>query len=235
MPTTQIPHHIAIIMDGNRRWARQHKLKMMTGHERVANQVIEELVERCIDHGVAYLTFWAFSTENWKRDEAEVMGLMNIFRQAFSKNAERLHKKGVRLNAIGDLSKFPTDIQQNVHKWIADSRKNDRITVTFALNYGGRDELLRATRQVAAQVLAGEVTVEDMTEDLIASKLDTAGLPDPDLLIRPGGEQRLSGFLPWQMTYTELYFTPILMPDFGAAELDKAIEEYGQRQRRFGA
>lgn len=224
---TSLPKHVAIIMDGNRRWARQHKLAALQGHEYVANQVIEALVKHCIKRGIPYLTFWAFSTENWRRDPVEVQGLMNLFRQAFQKSAQKLHEQGIRLRAIGDLSRFPDDIQENVAEWLAKSKNNQKITVTFALNYGGRDEVVRAVNQLLS---AGK----KFTTQNLDCYLDTAGLPDPDLLIRPGGEKRLSGFLPWQTVYTELYFTDVLMPDFGPEELDKALAEYAQRSRRFG-
>jgi undecaprenyl diphosphate synthase len=215
-------------MDGNRRWAKQHGLEILRGHEYVANKVIEPLVERCIERGVKYVTLWAFSTENWKRDRSEVIGLMELFRQAFQKQSQRLHKMGVRLRHIGDLQKFPPDIQQGIAKWEADTAQNQRITVTFALNYGGRDEVLRATNKLLA---VGQTAV---TEAEFAAALDTAGMPDPDFIIRTGGEQRLSGFLPWQAVYAELYFPSILMPDFTSIELDKALDEFAQRQRRFG-
>jgi len=234
MPNSSIPKHIALILDGNRRWARQHKLEVIKGHEIVADKVIENLVENCIDRGVEYITLWAFSTENWKRDQSEVSGLMDIFRRGLARSAERLHKKGVKINVIGDMSRFPQDIQENAKKWIADSENNTRITLTFALNYGGRDEILRATKRIVEKAVSGEIKVSEIDEELFSSYLDTASLPDPDLLIRPGGEQRLSGYLPWQTTYTELYFTPVLMPDFDAAELDKALADFSQRQRRFG-
>jgi undecaprenyl diphosphate synthase len=223
-----LPNHIAIIMDGNRRWAKQHKMQALQGHDRVANQVIEPLVERCIELGIEYVTFWAFSTENWKRAQDEVAGLMSLFRQAFQKNSQRLHEMGVRLNYIGDLSAFPQDIQDNVAEWVAASQHNQKITVTFALNYGGRDEILRAVNKA---VEAGKTKLQDSD---ISAQLDTHNLPDPDLIIRPGGEFRLSGFLTWQSVYSELYFTEVLMPDFSPVELDKAIAEFQQRQRRFG-
>lgn len=229
-PTLGLPQHIGIIMDGNRRWAKKQGLKALQGHDYVVNNVIEPLVERCIERNIPYITLWAFSTENWHRDQEEVMGLMNLFRQAFSRNAERLHKMGVRLRTVGDLSKFPQDIQENVTKWLADTASNTKITVTFALNYGGRDELLRAINgwhKTAEQN-------EELSDKVLSELLDTKDMPDPDLIIRPGGEQRLSGFLTWQSIYSELYFTDVLMPDFSPAELDKALEEYAQRSRRFG-
>ncbi len=224
----KIPKHIAIIMDGNRRWARKRGLAALYGHDYVSDHVIEPLVDRCIEMGVKYLTLWAFSTENWQRDQREVEGLMQIFRKSFKKNAERLYLKGVRLQTIGEISRFPEDIQQSLHDWRKKTQVNDKITVTFALNYGGRDEIVRGIQK--SRVLNGSLSSDNFGEFL-----DTAGMPDPDLIIRPGGEFRLSGFLPWQSTYSELFFTEILMPDFSPAELDKAVGEYERRQRRFGA
>ncbi|MDQ3008392.1 MAG: polyprenyl diphosphate synthase [bacterium] len=226
------PQHVAIIMDGNRRWARANKLEALKGHHYVANKVIQPLVERCVELKIPYLTLWAFSTENWHRDVEEVRGLMELFRQAFTKNAAELHEKGVKLNTIGDLCRFPQDIQDNISKWIETTSQNENITVTFALNYGGRDELVRA---VNAAVQAQDNMTQQLSAEDISIHLDTKKIPDPDLIIRPGGEQRLSGFMPWQAVYAELYFTEVLMPDFSPTELDKAIEEYASRQRRFGA
>lgn len=223
-----VPQHLGIIMDGNRRWARAHKLEVLKGHTYVADKVIQPLVEHCIKKRIKYITLWAFSTENWSRDREEVQGLMNLFRSAFTKNAAELHEKGVRLNTIGDLERFPKDLQRSITEWLAKTAENDKITVTFALNYGGRDEIVRAVNNLE---LAGKV----VTADTLSAALDTAGMPDPDLIIRPGGEQRLSGFLPWQAVYAELYFTSVLMPDFTPAELDKALAEYAHRQRRFGS
>lgn len=229
MSDTSIPQHIGIIMDGNRRWAKQHKLQALQGHSRVANQVIKPLVEHCIAQGVEYLTLWAFSTENWNRQQEEVDGLMNLLRQAFDKQASELHELGVRLQTVGNMERFPSDITQNIAKWIEISKHNSKITVIFALNYGGRDEIVRGVNKLLDQ---GKKAVDQADFDQV---LDTAGMPDPDLIIRPGGEQRLSGFLPWQSVYAELYFTEVLMPDFSPTELDKALAEYAQRQRRFGA
>ncbi len=220
-----IPQHVAIIMDGNRRWARQHKLEVLRGHQYVADEVVEPLVERCIEKGIRYLTLWAFSTENWRREPQEVQGLMQLFRQSLQRNSQRLFEKGVRLQAIGDLSSFPEDIQKGIAELIQKSAKNTAITVTFALNYGGRDEIVRAVNQIKQS---------SITAEMLAKHLDTAEMPDPDLIIRPGGEQRLSGFLTWQSIYAELYFTEVLMPDFTPAELDKALDEYEKRSRRFG-
>ncbi len=232
--TAQQPRHIAIIMDGNRRWAEQHKLELLKGHERVATTIIQELTEHCIKIGVPYLTLWAFSTENWHRDTQEVMGIMDLFRSGFKKNARELHEKGVRLTTIGDLSFFPGDIQKNIAEWVRATEKNTAITVTLALNYGGRDEIIRAVNKVMSQRSGSGTLATEITQAEFSHYLDTAALPDPDLIIRPGGEKRVSGYLPWQSVYSELYFTDTLMPDFGAEQLDEALADFAQRQRRFG-
>jgi len=219
-------------MDGNRRWARQHKLVALQGHEYVSNQVIEPLAERCIARGVKYLTLWAFSTENWNREKSEVEGLLNIFRTGLQKNGEKLHKQGVRLGTIGNLEQFPADIQTGMQHWIDQTANNTRLTLVFALNYGGRDEILRAVKTITAEHAPAEL--QNLTQAQFSQKLDSGDLPDPDLIIRPGGEKRLSGFMPWQTVYSELYFTDILMPDFGPEQLDEALTEFGRRRRNFG-
>ena len=217
-----IPEHVAIIMDGNRRWARQHGLSVIRGHRKVAEEMIERLADFAISKKIAYLTLWAFSTENWQRSQEEVGGIMDLFRETFATSAERLHKKGVRVAVIGDMSRFPKDIQDGVNFWVKETKNNQKLVVTFALNYGGRDEIQRAVS------LGGK----DFIQFLDTQKIIV--LPDPDLLIRPGGEKRLSGFLTWQTVYSELYFTDVLMPDFDEREFANALEDYAQRQRRFG-
>ena len=217
-----IPKHVAIIMDGNRRWARQNGLAIIKGHRKVAEEMIERLADFAISKGIAYMTLWAFSTENWQRPEDEVDGIMDLFRETFSTSAEKLHKKGVRVAVIGDLSRFPKDIRDGVNFWIKETENNQKLIVTFALNYGGRDEIKRAV----------QIGGRDFEQFLDTQKM--IALPDPDLLIRPGGEKRLSGFLTWQTVYSELYFTDVLMPDFDEKEFAKALEDYAQRQRRFG-
>lgn len=217
-----IPQHVAIIMDGNRRWARQNGLAIIKGHRKVAEEMIERLADFAIAKGIKFLTLWAFSTENWQRPSEEVKGIMELFRETFATSSKRLHQKGVRVAIIGDLSRFPEDIQDGVNFWLKETKNNQKLTVTFALNYGGRDELLRAVR-------AGG---DDFENHLDTKKMIV--LPDPDLLIRPGGEKRLSGFLTWQSVYTELYFTDVLMPDFDEQEFAKALADYASRQRRFG-
>lgn len=219
---TKLPKHVGIIMDGNRRWAKKRGLTAIAGHARAVDKVTEKLIERAGELGVEYLTLWAFSTENWDRDKQEVAGIMKLFRKALSSKIEKFVEKGAKLQMIGDMSRFDEDIQEGMKKAAEVSKNNTKITVTFALNYGGRDEILRA--------------VEKSREngESLENNLDTVGMPDPDLIIRTGGEKRLSGFLTWQSVYAELYFTDLLFPDFSPAEFDKALEEYECRQRRFG-
>lgn len=239
--TQSLPQHIAIIMDGNRRWARAQGKMSYEGHRYVVDHVIEPLVERCIELEIPYLTMWAFSTENWERDKEELEAMMGLFRYGLKKKVEDLHKKGVKLNMLGELDRFPEDIAEMSREMIEVTKDNSRVTVTFALNYGGRDEIIRAAnRCLQAKLLDFESNADQsevelgFSEEDFGQYLDTADMPDPDLIIRPGGQMRLSGFLPWQAVYAELYFTDVLMPDFSVAELDRALEDYTSRQRRFG-
>lgn len=235
MTNSLIPQHVAIIMDGNRRWAKKQGLAIIKGHRKTANETIERLADQAIKSGIKFLTLWVFSTENWQRSQKEVLGIMNLFRETFTTISERLHKKGVRVHNIGDLSRFPNDIREGIEDWKKRTINNDRLIVTFALNYGGRDELLRAIRQMFKQERG--LLSEQINGALLEKYLDTKkdlDLPDPDLIIRPGGEQRLSGYLPWQGVYSELYFCETLMPDFNELELQKALEDFASRQRRFG-
>jgi len=238
---TRLPQHVAIIMDGNRRWARQAGKHPVEGHRQVVDHTLEPLTERCIELGIPYLTLWAFSTENWDRDEAELKALMQIFRLGFRKKTKDwMLKKGIKIRVLGELDKFPKDIADTCRDWITSSKDNTKLTVTFALNYGGRDELTRAFNRLlhtkVKQLEEGEIQSADLqvAEHEIAAHLDSAGMPDPDLIIRPGGQFRLSGFMPWQSVYSELYFTDVLMPDFTVEELDKSLADFAQRQRRFG-
>lgn len=214
-----IPKHIAIIMDGNRRWAKAKGMPAIAGHAFAVDKVVENLIEAAGEMGVEYLTLWAFSTENWGREKDEVSGLMNLFRKALMTKVDKFIQKGARLKMIGDITKFSPDIQEGMKQAMKKSEGNTKITVTFALNYGGRDEITRAVEK-------GGVEFEKY--------LDTAGMPDPDLIIRTGGDKRLSGFLMWQAAYSELYFTDTLFPDFDKTKLEEAVEEYQGRQRRFG-
>jgi len=222
------------MMDGNRRWARKRRLAVIAGHEEAENKTVENLIERAGELGVKYLTLWAFSTENWGREKDEVDGLMNLFRKALMTKVGNFIEKGARLRLIGDINRFAPDIQEGMKKAIEASNKNDKITVTFALNYGGRDEILRAIKKMHEEIRNSSLEIRNLEEKHFSSFLDTAGMPDPDLVIRTGGEQRTSGFLMWSAAYSELYFTSTLFPDFTPAEFDKAIEDYQGRQRRFG-
>ena len=237
-----IPTHIAIIMDGNRRWARAHNLPILEGHRRVVNDVMETLVEHAADRGVEYITFWAWSTENWQRDKVEVAGIMKLFRHVIADRWAKLHEKGVRIRTIGDLSQFEPAIKEPLQKIVEQTKNNKRITAVFALNYGGRDEIVRAinkyvhTPPVPSPNLGegqGEVR-GNITEEEFSELLDTKGIPDPELIIRTGGAQRTSGFLLWQSEYSEWYFPTWYMPEFTPEKLDEAIEEFNNRQRRFG-
>jgi undecaprenyl diphosphate synthase len=237
----KLPQHVAIIMDGNRRWARARGLHPVEGHRYVVDEVLETLADRCIELGIPYLTLWAFSTENWDRDAAELNALMKIFRLGFQKKTrEWLMNKGIRVQVLGELDRFPKDIAEMCRDWMEKSKDNTHLVVTFALNYGGRDEMTRSFNRILAEkqtlLQQGKLAVDDLevSEEEISTHLDTAGTPDPDLIIRPGGQFRLSGFMPWQSVYSELYFTDVLMPDFSPAELDKALFDFEQRQRRFG-
>jgi undecaprenyl diphosphate synthase len=221
-----IPKHVAIIMDGNRRWAKQRGLPSVMGHKKVVEERVEQLIDHAGKRGITHITFWCFSTENWNRPPDEVSGIMNLFRLALSKYARRMIEKGARLRIVGDLSKFDRDIREGIEGFIQESEHNTSITVTFALNYGGRDEILRAIHKLR--------DVKEITEELLSGALDTAGMPDPDLIIRTSGEQRMSGFMPWQAVYSEYYFTQILMPDFGVEAFDAALEDYEGRERRRG-
>jgi len=228
--TKDLPKHVAFIMDGNRRWAKKHKLSIIAGHHKAAFETIEPLIDFAIKRGIAYVTFWAFSTENWSREAEEVNGLLNLFREALSDNINKLYAKGAQMRAIGDITKFPSDISRQIIDGVEKTRKNSRIVVTFALNYGGRDEIIRAIRTLPNT----NYPLQNITSENLSTLLDTVHMPDPDLLIRTGGEQRLSGFLAWQSVYSELYFTDVLFPDFTPDEFEKALVEYQRRQRRFG-
>ncbi|MFH2019065.1 MAG: polyprenyl diphosphate synthase [bacterium] len=231
---TKLPNHIAIIMDGNRRWAKKQGLNILKGHEYVVTKVVENLIERCGELGIKYLTMWVFSTENWGREKGEVDGLMRLFRKALMEQVESFIKKGARLKMIGEISKFPSDIQKGMKEAMNKSEKNDKITVTFALNYGGRDEIVRGINKLIQNSKSSDHSPIVAQGSELEQYLDTTGMPDPDLIIRTGGEKRLSGFMLWQAAYAELYFTETLMPEFGVKKLEEALEDYQKRQRRFG-
>jgi len=220
-------------MDGNRRWAKEHGLPELMGHKRVSDDIIEPLIEHAADIGIRYMTFWAWSTENWGRKPEEVAGIMNIFRRVIKKDWRRLAEKGVKIQIIGDISKFPKDIEQSLKKVVENTQNNKRITTIFALNYGGRDEICRAIIRLH-KISNFKFQISNLTSEIISGVMDTKDIPDPEFIIRTGGEQRLSGFLLWQSEYSELYFPSFYMPDFTPEKLDEAIEEYQKRKRRFG-
>ncbi len=223
-----LPRHVAMIMDGNRRWARRKKLPLFFGHRAGFNR-IEPLVRHAESLGITHLTFWAFSTENWNREKKEVDALMNLFRRMFSGSlVAKLKKNNVRVKTLGDISAFPKDIEKDIEEVVDDTKGNTGITVNFALNYGGRAEIIRAVKTIIKN------TPKEITEETMTNSLYTQGQPDPDLIIRTGGEQRLSGYLPWQSTYSELYFTPTFWPDFDEKKFNEAIIDYISRERRFG-
>lgn len=228
----KMPTHIAFIMDGNGRWAKKRGMPRTFGHTEGARN-FRRIMRYCKDIGVKCISFYAFSTENWKRPENEVNALMNIFR-TYLDDVRNYIKEEVKMVFLGDKSKLPQDIQQRMNSLEEDSKDFDKMTVLLAINYGGRDEITHATRLIAEKVRKGELNPDEITEDTVSSNLYTAGYPDVDLLIRPSGEMRISNFLIWQSAYAEFYFADILWPDFSTKELDKAIIEFAHRNRRFG-
>lgn len=229
----QIPTHLAIIMDGNGRWAEQRHLPRILGH-RKGVETVQGVVDECLKLGVRYLTLYAFSSENWGRPQDEVEALMGLLGSFLKKELSQLQKQGIRLTAIGELDRLPQPVHEILQDIITKTAGNDRMVLNLALSYGSRNELTRALRSLGREIAEGTLSVEDLTEDAIGNALDTAGLPDPDLVIRTSGEMRVSNFLLWQLAYSELYFTDALWPDFSRELLYKAIEEYSNRQRRFG-
>lgn len=227
-------NHLAIVCDGNRRWAKEHNLPPFEGHKRAVEQVFDELIEASSARGIKYLTFWIFSTENWQRDKLEVEGLMNLFRWFFDKRINEFKKKNIRFKMIGNLEHFATDIQKRIVDGMEMTKDCDKITVTLAMSYGGRDELVRAVKKIANQVKSDVLDPQIIDAKTIAVNLDTIDVPDPDLIVRTSGEQRLSGFLLWQCEYSELYFPSWHFPEFDAKKLDECLEVFSQRKRRFG-
>ena len=226
------PRHIAIIMDGNGRWARKRGLPRTAGHSAGA-EAFRRIANYCRTLGVEYLTVYAFSTENWKRSQEEVGGIMLLLRRYLEEAIRDMTKNRVRFRFFGDLSRLSPQLQKLCYDAENQSAEYD-VQVNFCLNYGGRDEIVRAARAFAAQVAEGKRKPEELTEELFSSYLYSAGVPDPELIIRPSGELRTSNFLPWQSAYSEYVFMDVLWPDFGPQDLDKAIDEYHRRNRRFG-
>ena len=228
-----MPRHIAVIMDGNGRWAYRQHLPRVAGHRRGA-EVVREMVQSCVDLGIPYLTLFAFSTENWRRPVLEVRLLMNLFRLLLRREARKLHENGVRLCIIGERSALDRDIRQLVEEAEALTLNNKRLQLNLAVNYGGRWDIAQAARAAMAAVQAGDLAFEDFSEAHIARYLSLADIPEPDLLIRTGGEERISNFLVWQLAYTEFYFSDTLWPDFDRMALEYALQSFAHRQRRFG-
>lgn len=231
-----LPEHIGVIMDGNGRWAKQRGLERSAGHKAGAD-VFRKICDYAAEIGIKYITFYAFSTENWKRPAGEVSAIMDLFRDYLFEAQEREEEniaKGMKIRYIGDRTALPEDIVRLIEQLENQSADKTTITVNLAVNYGGRDEILHAVKHLAKKVEAGELKAEDITLNDIDGNLYTAGQPDPDLIIRPSGEYRLSNFLIWQAAYSEFWFSDILWPDFTSDDLDKAIIEYSKRNRRFG-
>lgn len=229
----QIPQHVAIILDGNGRWAKKHFMPRNVGHSQGA-KTVEQICEDAWDLGIKYLTVYAFSTENWNRPQSEVQLLMKLLRKYLIDCIERTSKNNMRVRVIGEKSRLDDDIRTAIEELEEVSAANTGLNFTIALNYGSRDEITRAVRKIAGECKDGSLVPEEITEALISARLDTAELPDPDLMIRTSGEQRLSNWLLWQLAYTEFYFTDVLWPDFNKDELIRAIQYYNTRERRFG-
>jgi len=228
-----IPNHIAIIMDGNGRWARDRRLPRFAGHNEGISSV-REIVRICGEIGVKYLTLYTFSNENWSRPNKEVSAIMNLLMKTISKEISNLHKNNVRFNAIGDLNSLPKNSFQGIKRGIEKTKENTGLNLTLALSYGGRQELLSAVKSIIQKVTSELIKLEDINENEIMNELYTKNMPDPDLLIRTGGEKRISNFLLWQIAYTELYMTDTFWPDFREDSLLKSILDFQHRQRRFG-
>ncbi|HBN49708.1 MULTISPECIES: isoprenyl transferase [Thalassospira] len=229
-----VPRHVAIIMDGNGRWAKLRGKPRTMGH-RSGVEAVRRTVEAAAEIGIEYLTLYGFSTENWKRPESEVSDLMGLLRLFIKRELATLHKNGVRIRIIGDRTRFDDDIRVLLANAEERTQGNTRLNLTIALSYGARAEIADAMRQIAQKVAAGEIQADAIDESVVEAHLMTVGMPDPDLLIRTSGEQRISNFLLWQSAYTEFVFDDVLWPDFGREHLEKAIENFAGRERRFGA
>ena len=229
----KIPVHVAIIMDGNGRWAKKRGLPRTAGHAQGA-RVVEQILEDADHMGIRYLTVYAFSTENWSRPDSEVKALMNLLRTYMKTSLAKCARNNVRIRVIGDKSRLDSDLQASIANLEKETASNTGIGFQIAINYGSRDEIARAARKAAMKVKEAELSPEDITEDMISDELDTCGIPDPDLLIRTGGEERISNFLLWQTAYSELYFCDAAWPDFNKTELEKAIDAFNNRERRYG-
>jgi len=228
-----LPKHIAIIMDGNRRWAKEKGLEAKIGHKQGAD-TLERIVKYANKIGIEYITVYAFSTENWKRTEEEVGALMLLLQNYLDSFFKKADTDNIKIKVLGDITALSEGLQKSINRAIENTAKNTGIVFNIAFNYGGRDEIVRAVKNISENVKWGNLKVEDINEELISNNLFTAGQPDPDLLIRTSGEIRLSNFLPWQLVYSEFYFIDKYWPDFNEKDLDEAIMEYQKRNRKFG-
>lgn len=228
-----VPNHIAIILDGNRRWAKKRCLPTLQGHTEGAKN-LEKIAIHCDKLGVKYLTVYAFSTENWNRTKEEVSYLMKLFSKYIKSFDRKFKKSNAKIKLVGDINGLPKDLQEGVREIEEKTKNNSGILINLCINYGGRDEIVNATKIISEKVKEGEINISDINEEMFSKYLRTGDTPAPDLFIRPGGEIRLSGFLLWQASYSELYFSEVLWPDFKEEELDKAIEVFNKRKRNFG-
>lgn len=228
-----VPKHVAIILDGNGRWAKKRNMPRNYGHVQ-GSKTVEQIIEDAYNMGIEYVTVYAFSTENWKRSEDEVDALMKLLGKYLIDCIERSTKNNMCVRVIGDKTGLDKKLVNKINELEEVTKNATGLKFTIGINYGGRDEITRAMKQIAQKVLTGELDANEITEEMISNHLDTAGLPDPDLLIRTSGEERLSNFLPWQLAYTEFYFTDVLWPDFSKEDLLTAIRYYNGRERRFG-
>lgn len=229
-----LPTHIAIIMDGNRRWAKQRKLDARLGHKKGA-ETLENIVRYCNKIGIKYLTVYAFSTENWKRSKEEVGALMLLLQTYLNDFAKRADTENIKINMLGNREELSKGLLKSIDKTIERTQNNTGLTFNVAFNYGGRNEIVNTVKEIASKVKNGDVNIEEIDEEMISNNLYTKGMPDPDLMIRTSGEIRTSNFLPWQLVYSEFYFTDKLWPDFSEEDLDEAIEVFNGRHRKFGA
>ncbi len=230
---SRLPRHVALIMDGNGRWAQARGKNRLFGHKRGVDSV-REVIETARELGIEVVTLYAFSSENWNRPEQEVSGLMSLLRGYLGSELHRMAKNGIRLRCLGDVRRLPDTTRQALLDVIEKTSENRAMTLNLALSYGARDEITRAVRRLVADCVAEHRDPASISSEDIAARLDTAGLPDPDLVIRTGGEARLSNFLLWQVSYAEMYFTDIMWPDFKRKQFIEALEKFGQRERRFG-
>lgn len=231
-----LPKHIGFIMDGNGRWAKNRGLERSAGHKEGA-KTFRRIGEYCADVGIKYMTFYAFSTENWNRPKSEVMALMKLFKEYLNEGDERIAENDIRqmrLKFIGEREGLPKDLLKLIEKAERESAKYDKVTVNIALNYGGRAEITHAVKEIASKVKNGELSVDNITEDIVSANIYTAGQPDPDIIVRPSGEYRLSNFLTWQSAYSEFWYSDILWPDFTEEDVNQILYDYQKRNRRFG-